>query len=320
MKKLKVENHEDPIRLDKYLKKILNNIKQSSIEEYIRKKKIKIEKIQDKLHSGYRIKNEDMILISNEIYNKYQNENKKEPKNENYKPDKKIIDLFKQSILFENENFLVLNKPAGFACQGGINIINSIDKIMRFFYGNEIRIVHRLDKETSGILLMAKNLKYAQFLTKLFKEKTIEKTYYAICEDNTIFHEEKRRIIEKQIVEINKPLKSKKIGGEEKIVIDFEDGDEAISYIKLEKHLSDNLFLLEIKPKTGRKHQIRAHLNSIELPILGDKKYNLNYKKLNQKNMFLHAGKIKIEEKNLKFEIECNLPEYFLDLIQEAQL
>ncbi len=185
---------------------------------------------------------------------------------------------------------------------------------MRFIYGNEIRIVHRLDRKTSGILLMGKNLKYAQLLTRFFKEKLIEKTYYAICTNDDNQSEEKNRILNGKKILINKALKSKLIGGEEKIIIDDENGDEAISEVEMIKEISQDLLLLKIKPKTGRKHQIRVHLSSIGLPILGDAKYNM--KKSIFKNMFLHAGEIKIDQKDLRFEIKCDFPQYFRDLLR----
>ena len=225
-------------------------------------------------------------------------------------PNNQIADLFKRSVIFENENFLVLNKPINFSCQGGNNIVHSIDEIMRSIYSSEIRIVHRLDRKTSGILLMSKNLRYAQLLTKFFKEKLIEKTYYAICENDDESNEEKNKILNNKKIIINRPLKPRLIMGEEKIVIDYEDGDEAISEIELVKKLNKNLFLLKIKPKTGRRHQIRVHLSSVGLPIIGDAKYNV--KKFRYKNMFLHAGEIKIDQKDLIFEIKCEKIDFLL--------
>ncbi len=312
MKKHQVSNSYNEIRLDRYLKKILISIKQSSIEEFIRKKKIGVEGVNEKITSGFRIKNNDVLLICEDIYEKYQNlqfiqiQEKKQ-----YKANNQIRDLFKRAILFENENFVVLNKPVNFSCQGGNNIVHSIDEIMRSIYGEEIRIVHRLDRKTSGILLMAKNLQYSQLLTKFFKEKFIEKTYYAICENNEEKNDEKNKILNNKKIIINKPLRSRYILSEDKVVIDYDDGDEAISNIELVKKMHSNLLLLKINPKTGRKHQIRVHLTSIGLPILGDAKYNS--KQSHYKNMFLHAGEIKINQKDLKFEIKCELPKYFVD-------
>ena len=313
MKQHQIQYNSDDIRLDRYLKKILPLIKQSSIEEFLRKKKILIEGMNEKLTSGFRVKNNDMMSICEEVWEKYQNNAQIEQKKP-YKPNNQIADLFKRSVIFENENFLVLNKPINFSCQGGNNIVHSIDEIMRSIYSSEIRIVHRLDRKTSGILLMSKNLRYAQLLTKFFKEKLIEKTYYAICENDDESNEEKNKILNNKKIIINRPLKPRLIMGEEKIVIDYEDGDEAISEIELVKKLNKNLFLLKIKPKTGRRHQIRVHLSSVGLPIIGDAKYNV--KKFRYKNMFLHAGEIKIDQKDLIFEIKCELPKYFEDLLK----
>jgi 23S rRNA pseudouridine955/2504/2580 synthase len=315
MKLHKIQHSGDEIRFDRYLKKIFPSIKQSSIEEFIRKKKFLMNDIDRKLTSGFRVKNDDIILIHEEIWEQYNYEISSKKIKAQYKPTLQIIDLFKKAIIFENENFLVLNKPVNFSCQGGSNVIHSIDEIMKFIYGEEIRIVHRLDRKTSGILLMGKNLKYAQILTKLFKEKLIKKTYYAICEnDIDNLNQEKKKILNFQKVIIDRSMRSKVFSGEEKIVIDDEYGNEAISEVELIKKIDCNLFLLKIKPKTGRKHQIRVHLSSIGFPILGDTKYN--DKKSFCKNMFLHAGEIKISEKDLKFQIKCDLPEYFENLLK----
>ncbi len=292
------------------MKKILIGIKQNNIEEFIRKKKIIIENYEGKLTAGYRLQEDDVILIDDDIWNQYQNLEIESIKNL-YKPSDAIINLFQKSVLYENKDFLVLNKPSGFACQQGTGVIHSIDNIMRYIYGDEIRIVHRLDKETSGALMMAKNLHYSQLITKFFKEKLVEKKYYAICDDDDVSNEMKSRILQNKKVIINAPLKSKIFSNEEKMSVDFENGDEAISEIQLIKKNHDGLLLLQINPKTGRKHQIRAHLSFIGLPIIGDKKYNKN-KSIKYKNLFLHSSEISIKQKELNFSIKCPLPDYFL--------
>ena len=163
-------------RIDRFLKRIFDNISQSFIEKNLRKKNILLN--QHLTKSNQIIKVDDKITIKNfskEIYQKF--EKKKSILNIN----KSHITNFKQSILYENDNFLIIDKWSGIAAQGGSNITISIDTIIKNISEN-YNLVHRLDKETSGLMIIAKNLKYTRFFGKLFKSQKLKKTYLAICD------------------------------------------------------------------------------------------------------------------------------------------
>ena len=164
------------IRLDKYLKTKFTSLTQSFIEKNIRKKKILINNL--KTMSKYIIKENDELKILNFNDDVYKN---KIIFKKNIKINKKTLDLFEKSIIFENKKFIILNKWSSISTQSGSKIRFSIDDIVKKF-SSENRLVHRLDKETSGLLIIAKNLNYAKIFGNLFKSKLIEKSYLAICE------------------------------------------------------------------------------------------------------------------------------------------
>ena len=151
---------------------------QGFIEKNIRKKNILINNSITK--ANYLVKLNDELKILNFHETLYKN---KIIFKKNIKISKEILNEFKRSIIFENNDFIVLNKWSQIATQGGSKIKISIDHIIKNINSN-YRLVHRLDKETSGFLLIAKNLNYAKKLSYLFKQKEITKFYIALCEGN----------------------------------------------------------------------------------------------------------------------------------------
>ncbi len=176
IKKIKITEGFEDQRLDKFLKKLFSNLSQSFIEKNLRKKNILINDLNVK--SKYSVKKNDLLIIKNyseEIYSDLKLQRKKKNINKTY------IKNFNDSILFENDNFIVINKWCGISTQGGTNINISIDAIIKNISKN-YNLVHRLDKETSGLLIIAKNLKYTKIFGKLFKFQNIKKTYLALCD------------------------------------------------------------------------------------------------------------------------------------------
>ena len=176
IKKIKIAQGFEDQRLDKYLKRLFSNLSQSFIEKNLRKKNILINGLSVK--SKYLVNKNDLIIIKNyseEVYATH------EPKRHFKKVNKTQIKNFKNSIVFENDNFIVINKWYGISTQGGTNITISIDAIIKTISTN-YNLVHRLDKETSGLLIIAKNIKYTKIFGKLFKLQLIKKTYLALCD------------------------------------------------------------------------------------------------------------------------------------------
>ena len=289
-----VEDDYNDSRLDKWFKNKIINLPHSLFEKILRQNKIKVNK--KKIKSSYRLQTGDLI----EIYDisKFKPTNKKEIIK--YLPKKKEIGIYDDYIIEDNENFIVINKPTGIPVQSGTKSFKNIIDILKntkYFENSKPFIVHRLDKETSGVLIIAKNRKYAQLFTSLFRIRKIHKTYLAIVygkvdktirvmKDNLIYYENNKKNIQKAISNL-KIIKS----------------NEYYSY-------------LELNPITGRKHQLRKQLLNIGCPIIGDDKYFLNdMKRIKIKNLMLHAYKIKFMINNVQYNFKAkynNLFENFL--------
>ena len=205
-------------------------------------------------------------------------------------------------VIEDNENFIVINKPTGIPVQSGTKSFKNIIDILKntkYFENSKPFIVHRLDKETSGVLIIAKNRKYAQLFTSLFRIRKIHKTYLAIVygkvdksikimKDDLIYYENNKKIFQKAISNL-KIIKS----------------NEGYSY-------------LELNPITGRKHQLRKQLLKIGCPIIGDDKYFLNdRKRIKIKNLMLHAYKIKFMINNIQYNFKAKYNNQFEDFLKK---
>ena len=289
IKIIKIEKNFD-IRLDKYLKNTFTSLTQSFIEKNIRKKNIVIN--NSKTFSKYIVKKNDLLKISNFHQDKFKN---KIIFKKNINIPKNILTKFKKSILFQNNDFLILNKWNSIATQGGSKINISIDHIIKSI-SLEYKLVHRLDKDTSGLLIISKNKNTAKIFGNLFKLKLISKTYLGICEG-----------IPKQkdsYVDLN--IKNK-----------FNNIDETKTYYKVLKSF-DGLSLIKFRPLTGKTHQLRIVSKNLSCPIVGDVKYNKQTKykkeilKLNAHVLFFSINK------DYKFYSE--LPNDFINFAKKNKL
>ena len=208
-------------------------------------------------------------------------------------------------IIDNNNDFIVLNKDSGISVQGGTkskkNLIDIFSK-SEIFKNAKPYSVHRLDKETSGVFLIAKNREMAQLLTSLFRLRKIHKTYLAVCHGEIL----------KNSGELNN------------VLIRYEGNKQIKEKAKtLYKIIDKNSFfsLVELKPITGRKHQLRKQLFEIGHPIYGDHKYKINYfEKSIKKKLMLHSYQIKFMIKNKKFTYKAFLPEHFKKILKSKRL
>lgn len=279
------------IRLDKFLCKKFD-ISFGLAQKVIREKKVKVN--GKKVDASHKTHEGDQIEIFTDLEKRDVDAVKKKPRISEEKMKK-----FTSWIIYEDEYLIAINKPSGLATQGGSSIDISVDD---FLAGQELQLVHRLDKDTSGILLIAKNAKSAEFLTDAFRKKTVKKTYLALV----------RGVLKKNEGTINIPLRKQLVGKNEKVRPDYDMGKEAITEFKLLQNFVDYA-LLELRPLTGRTHQLRVHCKEIGHPILNDVKYGGTevLRKDLCKRLCLHAYKIELEDyfgKTLK--IETALPEF----------
>ena len=274
-------------RFDRWFKAKIIDLPQSLIEKIIRLNKAKVNRKKTK--SSYRVQSGDIV----EIFDISKFKVTDRPKILKYKPTRKEVDVYDDYILENNDNFIVINKPAGIAVQSGTKSFRNIIDVLKdtkYFENTKPYIVHRLDKETSGVLIVAKNREYAQLFTSLFRIRKIHKTYIAITygkvdikvntlKDNLALYENGRKIVQK-----------------------------AISHIKILKTSSEYSYV-ELNPITGRKHQLRKQLYNIGNPIIGDDKYFINRRadktKYKSKNLMLHAYKIKFMIGNTQYSFKA---------------
>ena len=271
-------------RFDKWFKEEIINLPNALIQKLLRKNKIKVNK--KKIKTSFRLSEGDEVSVFNLSNYKPTNFKKKIQ----YLPTQKEKKGLDKIIIHDNTDFIVINKPRGIAVQSGTNnlknIIDIFKKTQHFNYSKPY-IVHRLDKETSGIFLIAKNKQAAQFFTSLFRIRKIHKTYLAIVKGNF-------------------PKNIKKM---EDFLEYFEDNKKtklkAITFLKVLK-TNSKYSLLELNPKTGRKHQLRKQLYKRGYPIIGDQKYYLNKNKhFKDQHMLLHSYKIKFIKNNEKFNYQA---------------
>jgi len=206
-------------------------------------------------------------------------------------------------VIYKDDNIIVLNKPSGLAVQGGTNTTRHVDGMLpalKFDKEEAPKLVHRIDKDTSGILVLARDRKNAELLTKAFRERDLHKTYLALV----------RGCPKQESGQIKAPLE--KIG-EKSAVTD--EGKKAITDYRVLDNVGNRFALVEAMPLTGRTHQIRAHMEYIGCPIVGDDRYfgqeRERFANLANK-LFLHAYKIDLSGiYNKRLEIKSGLPEHF---------
>tara|TARA_B100000925_G_scaffold289114_1_gene271346 strand:+ start:214 stop:1092 length:879 start_codon:yes stop_codon:yes gene_type:complete len=286
------------MRLDRWLRRNIGNIPQSLIEKFLRSGKVKINK--KKVKSSFKVKTNDKVNIFNINFKENIVQKKKL-----FNPSNEVIKSNEDLVIDDNENFIVLNKSSGISVQGGTkskkNLIDIFSK-SKIFKGTKPFSVHRLDKDTSGVFLMAKNRETAQLLTSLFRLRKVHKTYLAICNGE----------IEKNSGEWVDEL------------IRYDNGKQVIEKAKTFFKVIDknsNSSLVEMKPITGRKHQLRKQLFNIGHSIFGDKKYrsSISTQGIN-KELMLHSYQIRFIINNKKYTYKALLPDYFKKLLKVKRL
>ena len=286
------------MRIDRWTRLKIGKIPQGLIEKYLRSGKIKINK--KKIKSSTKVKTNDIVNFFNLDFKETIIQKKIK-----FEPSKEIIKSNEDQIIDNNENFVVLNKSSGISVQGGTkskkNLVDIFAK-SEIFQGTKPYSVHRLDKDTSGVFIMAKTRESAQLLTSLFRLRKVHKTYLAIChgELNTDAGEWNDDLI--------------RYDGDKKII------EKAKTIFKvLDKNSEASL--VELKPITGRKHQLRKQLYALGQPIFGDIKYKLSSssKGIN-KNLMLHSYQIKFIIDDVKHTYTALLPDYFRKLLKTKRL
>ncbi len=252
IKTISVEDNN--VRLDRYIRRIFPDLKQSVIEKSLRKGLIKVDdckaKSSDRVNSGQTITLKHLNYIENA--------------NSDRKYNEKLVNLLRENILYEDEYILAINKPAGVIVQGGVKVkISMSDLLDQIREGETFKIVHRLDRDTSGVIIFVRNANVARYLMEEFKGRRVKKTYLALTSG----------IPSKDSGTIDYPLVKKYVSGQEKVGVDENSPQNATTHFSIIAKFKHNVAYLKLHPITGRTHQLRAHLAHINCPILGDGKY-----------------------------------------------
>ena len=293
-----VQKEDEGIRLDRWFKRHFQSFRMSELNKCLREKNIKVN--GKKAECGYRVCEKDEILYPDTF-----GQNKPEKKALVSDKDRAWL---QEMVIYKDRDILAINKPCGLAVQGGSGQVRFLDALLDGLdmgTGKRPKLVHRLDKDTSGVLVLARNQLAATWLTRLFKERDMHKTYLAVVS--------KRVKAGKGV--INAPLKKAVVGGVEMVVVDKENGLPAVTEYEV-LAAGDEASLIRFKPKTGRTHQIRAHAKYMGHPILGDVKYG----KKDGLKLHLHALEIEIPEGERNIKISAPIPDYMKETISRFGL
>ncbi len=303
-----VEINEDNCdqRLDNFLISRLKGVPKSRIYRLVRKGEVRVNK--GRVDIKYRLAAGDVVRIPPVRV--------AERSEESFVP-KGLQAALQQGILFEDDGFMVINKPAGFAVHGGSGVSSGIIEGLRLIRPEArfLELVHRLDKDTSGCLLIAKKRSALRKLQEFFRNSEIKKTYQALLAGQW----DRKKLI------VTAPLLKNISKGGERIVVISKAGKAAETLFTRIK-LFRNATLVEASPKTGRTHQIRVHAASLGHAIVGDDRYgsdeiNKLFKNKGYKRMFLHAETLKFKHPvtDEKMTISAPLPLQLINLLNNEE-
>lgn len=292
MEEYKIKKEDENIRLDKIVGKIKTDISRTTIQRMIEEGNILVN--GKNVRTSYKVNFEDVVTIKYEI-----------PKEIDILPQEMPLD-----IIYEDQDILIVNKEKGIVVHPGngnpdgtlVNAVMAKCKDSLSGIGGKIRpgIVHRIDKDTSGLVIIAKNDKAHIDISNQIKNREVVKVYIALV----------RGVIKENEATINMPI-SRSTKDRKKMAVDKK-GKEAITEFKVLKKY-EGYTLIEVRIKTGRTHQIRVHMSEIGYPIVGDAVYSNGRNPFNVCGQMLHAAKLEFIHPNTKeiVKFEAKIPEYF---------
>jgi len=294
-------------RLDNFLITLLKGVPKSRIYRIVRKGEVRVNK--GRVDVKYRLVIGDIVRIPPVRM--------PEVSEEGLPVSRGLADILQQNVLFEDDSILVVNKPSGFAVHGGSGIDNGIIEGFRKINPEQrfLELVHRLDRDTSGCLLIAKKRSALRSLHEQFRKDTVTKSYLALLSG---------RWARKKLV-VNQPLQKNVSKGGERMVVINQHGKESETLFR-RLQLFKDATLVEVSPKTGRTHQIRVHAAYLSHPIVGDERYGFDdinkvFKNRGYKKMFLHAETLQFQhpDTGMTLKISAPLPQQFIDFINNEE-
>jgi len=254
-----VGKEEDGIRLDRWFKQRHPDLSHGHLEKLLRTGQIRVD--GSRVKSSMRVSEGQVIRVPPIIENKRNFSRRKSP----IKFNEEDVKRLRENILHMDQHILAINKPSGLAVQGGSNTSKHLDGMLdtlSFDSNERPRLVHRLDKDTSGVLILARSKKSATMLGQAFRSKIARKVYWAIVTG----------VPRPAVGRLDFPLAKRAGAGGERVRV-AEDGKRAITNYRVIENAGRLAAWLSLEPHTGRTHQLRVHCNELGTPILGDGKY-----------------------------------------------
>lgn len=268
-----VDSETEGMRIDRYLKKTFKNEPLSKIFQALRKGDVKVG--GKKVKENYRLSLNERISVKYLKAETVSNENKNYKKN---KIEKKVLDKYKKSVIFENEDFFIVNKEGNIPMHKGTGHKYGLSEIFKEIYNSEnINFANRLDYETSGLVIGCKTLKFLRYISEKIRNNEVRKKYIAVV--HGIIEEEEFTIENYLLVEENGVSVTENETEGKKSITEFRCiGRKKSREINVENSGNVGKTALDINLVTGRKHQIRAQISNYGYPIVGDRKYGKNDK------------------------------------------
>ena len=294
-------------RLDNFLFRTLKGVPKTHIYKLLRKGEIRINK--KRVGADYRIQAEDQLRLA--------------PMNQGeaahpHKPSEALFSLLKQRIIYEDADLLIMNKPIGISVHGGTQVAIGVIEALRYYLPDYkfVELAHRLDRDTSGCLIMAKRRSILNELHGIIREGKLQKTYLALV----LGHWEKNKRV------VDAPLLKNHLSSGERVVKVCAEGKASYTEFKPLEYFESSS-LVEVTPHTGRTHQIRVHTTHAGHPIAGDEKYgdrafNRLMREYGLKRLFLHAAAVSFElpKSRKSISVKADLDNELLEVMKKLRL
>jgi 23S rRNA pseudouridine955/2504/2580 synthase len=285
---------DDGQRIDNFLLRILRDAPRSLVYRILRSGEVRVN--SKRIGPDYRLVEGDRIRVPPV---------KLKPREQTDSPSRSLRDFIASAVIYDDRDLFVVNKPAGVAVHGGSGLSFGVIETLRTLHPDlkELELVHRLDRETSGCLLIAKRRAVLRELHAKLREREMEKRYLTLVCGKWPFGTKT----------IDLPLKTNLKQGGERVVRVHEDGQDAVTTFKPIRHFSKVATLLDVNLGTGRTHQIRVHAAHAGHPVAGDEKYgdrerDALLKPYGLSRMFLHAHSLTFERAGQPFTVSAPLP------------
>ncbi len=305
VRQLRVEPGYDGQRIDNFLLNVLKGVPRSYVYRILRKGEVRVNK--GRIKASYRLKVGDMVRVPPvRVAERTQ-----------ARPADWVLEQLSNAVLYEDKRLIVLNKPSGIAVHGGSGLNYGVIEALRVLRPDEhqLELVHRLDRDTSGCLILAKRRSALRRLHELLRTDGVDKRYLALVEGEW----------SSDRADVKAPLLKNTLKGGERVVRVDPEGKAARTKFRVRERFP-GYTLVEAKLLTGRTHQIRVHLSHLGTPILGDEKYgdaeaNRRIRKMGLKRLFLHAESLRFRMPDDEQDTCVNAPlePALIDLLRELK-